>query len=88
MRLRVHPCGPLTGQVRPPGDKSISHRAAILSAVARATARIEGFLECEDCLRTAEALRALGARIDPVGASTLEVHGGGLEGLGAPGGPL
>ncbi|MGD9495876.1 MAG: 3-phosphoshikimate 1-carboxyvinyltransferase, partial [Armatimonadota bacterium] len=70
------------------GDKAIPNRAAILSAVARATARIVGFLVCVDCLRTAEALRALGARIDPVGASTLEVHGGGLEGLGAPGGPL
>lgn len=88
MRLIVRPSGPLAGDVRVPGDKSISHRAAMLSAVAEGIARIEGFLACDDCLRTAEALRRLGARIEPVGTDTLEVHGGGLHSLRAPDGPL
>lgn len=88
MRLLVRPSGPLAGTVRVPGDKSISHRALMLSAIAEGTARIEGFLAAEDCLRTADALRRLGARIEPVGGGTLEVHGGGLEGLHAPDGPL
>ncbi len=74
--------------MRAPADKSISHRAAMLSALARGTARIEGFLRCDDCLRTAEALRLMGVRIDPVGTNTLEVHGVGLEGLREPDGPL
>lgn len=88
MKLTVRPCGPLEGTIRAPGDKSISHRAAILSAIADGVSRIEGFLECDDCLRTAEALRRLGVPIQPVGTETLEVHGVGLEGLREPAGPL
>lgn len=88
MRLLVRPSGPLAGTVRAPGDKSISHRALMLSAIAEGTARIEGFLAAEDCLRTADALRRLGARIEPVGGGALEVHGGGFAGLHAAHGPL
>jgi len=88
MRLTVRPSGPLRGDVRAPGDKSISHRAVMLSAIAEGVARIEGFLAAEDCLHTADALRRLGARIEPVGGGTLEVHGGGLTSLRAADGPL
>ncbi|MFW5866243.1 MAG: 3-phosphoshikimate 1-carboxyvinyltransferase [Armatimonadota bacterium] len=92
MKLIVRPCEALSGIVRAPGDKSISHRAAMLAAIAgRGSAgisRIEGFLQCDDCLRTAEALRQLGVPIQPIGADTLEVHGVGLDGLREPGGPL
>ncbi len=88
MRLRVPPSGPLSGSACAPGDKSISHRAALLSAIAEGHARIEGFLEADDCLRTADALRALGVRIDAPSVGTLEVHGAGLEGLREPDGPL
>ncbi|MGC9319521.1 MAG: 3-phosphoshikimate 1-carboxyvinyltransferase [Armatimonadota bacterium] len=88
MKLRVQPCEGISGAVRPPGDKSISHRAAMLSSIATGIARIEGFLECDDCLRTAEALRAMGAHIEPIGTQTLEVHGVGLDGLQAPAEPL
>ncbi len=88
MRLRVQPTGPLAGAVRVPGDKSVSHRAAILSAIADGRARIEGFLECDDCLRTAEALRQLGVYIEPVASETLEVHGVTLDGLQEPAEPL
>ena len=89
MRLMVMGrCGPISGTVRPPGDKSISHRAAILASIAHGTSRIEGFLECDDCLRTAEALRRLGVHLEPIGVDTLEVRGGGFDVLRAPGRPL
>jgi len=88
MRLRVRACEPLVGSVSVPGDKSISHRAAILSAVAEGVAGIEGFLEADDCVRTADALRALGVYIDPLGTDVIEVHGAGLDGLEAPERPL
>lgn len=88
MRLIVRPCGPLSGSVRAPGDKSISHRAVMLAAIAEGVSRIEGFLESDDCLRTVEALRRLGARIEPVGVESLEVHGVGLDGLREPDRPL
>lgn len=84
MKLTVRRCGPLSGTVRPPGDKSISHRAAMLAAIAEGVSRIEGFLTGDDCLRTAEALRRLGARVEPVGVDTLEVRGGGIEVLRQP----
>ncbi|MGI5817620.1 MAG: 3-phosphoshikimate 1-carboxyvinyltransferase [Armatimonadota bacterium] len=88
MKLIVRACGPLDGIVRAPGDKSISHRAAMLAAVADGITRIDGFLDCDDCLDTAEALRRLGVSIQPLGTQTLEVHGSGLEGLREPGEPL
>jgi len=88
VRLRVRACEPLTGSVGVPGDKSISHRAAILSSVAEGVGRIEGFLQADDCLRTADALRALGVYIDPLGADVIEVHGEGLDDLHAPDRPL
>lgn len=92
MKLIVRPCDALTGTVRAPGDKSISHRAAMLSAISggrsAAISRIEGFLQCDDCLRTAEALRQLGVPIQPAGSDTLEVHGVGLGGLSEPDEPL
>jgi len=88
MKLIVQRCAPLSGDVRAPGDKSISHRAAMLSAIAHGISRIEGFLQCDDCLRTGEALQRLGVRIEPIGVDTLEVHGAGLRGLREPDRPL
>jgi 3-phosphoshikimate 1-carboxyvinyltransferase len=58
------PAGPLRGSVRPPGDKSISHRALMLAAMARGRSRIEGLCEGTDVAATAAALRAMGVRID------------------------
>lgn len=88
MRLIVRPSGPLRGCARAPGDKSISHRAAMLSAIAEGVARIDGFLASEDCLHTVAALRGLGVHIEAVGTDVLEVHGVGLDGLRAADGPL
>src|SRR5262245_17640973 len=55
--------GPLRGQARVPGDKSISHRALIFGALAVGETRITGLLEGEDVINTAKAMRALGARV-------------------------
>ena len=62
--LEIRASGPLTGRVRVPGDKSISHRALMFAALAVGTSRIAGLLEGEDVLATAAALRAMGATIE------------------------
>jgi 3-phosphoshikimate 1-carboxyvinyltransferase len=61
--LTARPGGPLRGRVRAPGDKSISHRALILGALAAGETRIEGLLEGDDVLRTAQAMGAFGATV-------------------------
>ncbi len=72
--------GSLSGVVRAPGDKSISHRALIMGALATGTTTIEGLLEGEDVLRTAAAMRSFGARVEQQGAGRWRVEGkGGFE---------
>src|SRR5271155_2012809 len=80
--------GPLKGRVRVPGDKSISHRALILGALAVGETRISGLLEGEDVLNTAKAMRALGARVERTGAFAWSVRGVGVAGLAQPEAPL
>lgn len=87
-RYRVAPGGRLLGRLRVPGDKSISHRALMLGAVAEGETRVEGFLEGEDTLATLAALRAMGVRIERHGTGGLVIQGVGLQGLRAPGRPL
>lgn len=84
MRIRVIPVGPLRGSVEVPGDKSVSHRAAILGALAAGRTEISGFLEGEDCLATLRAIRALGAGVTRKGAGHYLVDGVGVTGLGEP----
>jgi 3-phosphoshikimate 1-carboxyvinyltransferase len=79
---------PLSGRVRVPGDKSISHRALILGALAVGTSRISGLLEGEDVLNTAKAMRAMGARVERTGPGTWQVDGVGVAGFAAPEAPL
>jgi 3-phosphoshikimate 1-carboxyvinyltransferase len=102
--LIVRPAARLRGRARVPGDKSISHRAALFGALAEGTSHIEGYLPSGDCLATLDCLRALGVEIEgilrsaqdaPFAESTLSpskgaltVHGCGLHGLRAPGKPL
>ena len=76
--LVITPGRPLRGVLRVPGDKSISHRAAILGAIARGTTRVFGFLPAEDTLSTLRCLRALGVAIQEQG-SALEIRGGPLR---------
>ncbi len=85
--LSARAAGPLQGRLRVPGDKSISHRALILGALASGTTQITGLLEAEDVLNTAQALRALGVPIEKNGAQW-QLKGRGVGGLRAPDGPL
>ena len=84
----VNPGAAITGgAVRVPGDKSISHRAAILGALGEGSVTIHGFLEGEDCLNTLRAVESLGIRVDRDG-DLIRVHGRGLCGLKAPAEPI
>jgi 3-phosphoshikimate 1-carboxyvinyltransferase len=84
MHYRARPSTLAGGDVSVPGDKSISHRALMLAAIADGRSRISGFLAGEDCLATLQALRTLGVRIDLESATCLTVHGVGLRGLCEP----
>ena len=84
----LQPGGALTGRVRVPGDKSISHRAIMLGAIAQGQTEISGFLEGEDSLATLNAMRAMGVAIDGPRSGRVVVDGVGLHGLDAPAGPL
>ena len=95
-QLIVRPGAPLRGQARVPGDKSISHRALMLGALADGLCHIEGFLPGGDCLATLGCMRALGVEIEigkPDGESSVSsvdviIHGRGLRGLRVPSAPL
>ncbi len=80
--------GPLTGRIRVPGDKSISHRSLMLGALAVGETRVTGLLEGEDVLATAAAMRAMGATINREENGTWSIHGVGVGGLLQPAQPL
>jgi 3-phosphoshikimate 1-carboxyvinyltransferase len=84
----VQPGGALRGTLRVPGDKSISHRAVMLGAVAEGTTSVSGFLDGEDCRCTMKAFEGMGVRIEQMDDTELTVHGVGLAGLKAPGAAL
>lgn len=78
------PRGPLRGTIKVPGDKSISHRSLMLSALAIGESRVTGLLEGEDVLSTAAAMRAMGATIERTGEGEWRIHGVGAGGLLQP----
>lgn len=78
------PSAPLTGRLGVPGDKSISHRALMFGAIAVGTTEVTGLLEGEDVLRTAAAMRALGAEVERTGPGAWRVSGRGVGGLVEP----
>ena len=81
--MQVEGAKSLLGRVKLPGDKSISHRSAILAAIADGTTRISNYLAAEDCLSTLECLSVLGVAIERNGTN-VTVAGRGLHGLHAP----
>jgi len=83
----VHPCLLPRGRVRAPGDKSISHRAAMLAALAEGRSHLEGFLEADDCIRTLRALSALGIHSEGTPDGRLAISGTSGR-LKQPAGPL
>ena len=80
----VQPGGKLTGRIRVPGDKSISHRSVMLGSLAEGTTRVTGLLEGEDVLSTLGAFRAMGVLAEGPDHGKLVIHGVGLHGLKAP----
>jgi len=84
----ANPGGKLSGRIRVPGDKSISHRSIMLGSLAEGTTHVEGFLEGEDALATIQAFRDMGVVIEGPHHGRVTVHGVGLHGLKAPVGPL
>jgi 3-phosphoshikimate 1-carboxyvinyltransferase len=82
-RYRIAPGATLGGDLRVPGDKSVSHRALLFGGIAEGTTEIQGFLDSEDCLATLQALSALGVRSGRQGQH-VTVHGVGRAGLRAP----
>ncbi|HEY1853033.1 MAG TPA: 3-phosphoshikimate 1-carboxyvinyltransferase [Solirubrobacterales bacterium] len=81
-RSRFAPSGPLRGSLRPPSDKSISHRAALIAAMGEGETRIDGYLDAADTRSTLAAVAALGAQVrkGPRLGSDLTIHGVGLRG--------
>jgi 3-phosphoshikimate 1-carboxyvinyltransferase len=86
--LSARRSGPLKGRTRVPGDKSISHRALILGALAVGETRISGLLEGEDVINTSKAMRALGAAVEREGPGAWRLHGVGVAGFAEPEKPL
>jgi len=84
----ANPGGKLSGRIRVPGDKSISHRSIMLGSLAEGTTHVEGFLEGEDALATLQAFRDMGVVIEGPHHGRVTIHGVGLHGLKAPAGPL
>ncbi len=80
----VQPGGALQGRVTVPGDKSMSHRAIMLSAVADGRSRIKGLLRSEDVLATVNAFRQMGVTIEESNTALIVVDGVGVHGLRAP----
>jgi 3-phosphoshikimate 1-carboxyvinyltransferase len=83
-RFRVAPGGHLTGRVRVPGDKSISHRAIMLGSLAEGETDITGFLEGEDSLATLAAFKSMGVAIEGPRRGRVSIQGVGLRGLTPP----
>jgi 3-phosphoshikimate 1-carboxyvinyltransferase len=87
-QLIVRSGASLRGQARVPGDKSISHRALMLGALADGVSHVAGFLPGGDCLATLGCMRALGIRIEQPDETTVIIYGKGLHGLQRPDAPL
>jgi 3-phosphoshikimate 1-carboxyvinyltransferase len=87
MNMRFEPARGLAGELRAPADKSISHRAALLGAMASEPVRIEGYLHAADTTSTLDAVRALGALVEVNGADVV-VRGTGLREAREPDGPI
>ena len=84
IQFQVKPGGGLTGAIRVPGDKSISHRSIMLGSLAEGTTRVSGFLEGEDNLATLNAFRTLGVKIKGPENGQVVIEGVGMHGLKPP----
>src|SRR3954467_8549476 len=87
MQKRISPAPRVTGAIALPGDKSISHRYAMIASIAEGASRIRNYSTGADCHSTLGCMRALGIQIEGAGTE-FTVHGRGLDGLRAPAGDL
>ena len=85
MNAVVRPVRRVLGTISVPGDKSVSHRAALLGALADGLTEVQGFLEGEDCLGTLRAVAVLGAEVTRKGPGHFVIQGAGFDGLTEPG---
>jgi 3-phosphoshikimate 1-carboxyvinyltransferase len=85
VNFRVRPIQRLAGTVEVPGDKSVSHRAALVGALANGVTEVQGYLEGEDCLRTLTAIQMMGVEVTKKGPGHYRIAGVGLDGLVEPG---
>jgi len=83
----AQPAHSLSGQLKVPGDKSISHRSIMLGSLAKGVTKVTGFLEGEDALSTLKAFQAMGVEIEREG-DNVTIHGVGINGLKKPSKPL
>jgi 3-phosphoshikimate 1-carboxyvinyltransferase len=86
--VKIAPAAALTGHVRVPGDKSISHRALLVGALCDGDVRVEGWGRSADTESTLAAVRALGVEVEEEGETTLVIRGAGVRGLRAPEEPI
>lgn len=86
--FQAGPGGSVSGSIRVPGDKSISHRSIMLGSLAEGTTEVEGFLESEDALATLQAFRDMGVVIEGPHQGRVIIHGVGMRGLKAAPGPI
>ncbi|WP_415906469.1 bifunctional prephenate dehydrogenase/3-phosphoshikimate 1-carboxyvinyltransferase [Neptuniibacter sp. QD72_48] len=86
--FRAQPGGSVSGKIRVPGDKSISHRSIMLGSLADGVTEVTGFLEGEDSLATLQAFRDMGVVIEGPDDGNVTIYGVGVNGLSAPPGPL
>jgi len=84
----MQPGGSIRGDIRVPGDKSMSHRSIMLGALAEGVTEVTGFLEGEDSLATLQAFRDMGVTIEGPDDGRVRIHGVGMNGLQAPRGPI
>lgn len=88
VQFDIEPGGALSGTVRVPGDKSISHRAVMFGALAEGVSEVHGFLPAADTLCTLAAFQSMGVNARRLAPDALRIHGAGLHGLRAPAGAL
>ena len=86
--FKIQPGGSLRGEIRVPGDKSMSHRSIMLGSLAEGVTHVSGFLNAEDALATLQAFRAMGVTIEGPENGNVTIHGVGKHGLKEPKEPL
>ncbi len=84
LQFKLQPANKISGEIRVPGDKSVSHRSIMFGSIAEGTTHVTGFLEGEDSLNTLRAFKAMGVEIEGPVDGKVTIHGVGMHGLKKP----